>query len=26
MLDFVAKNPSALAPRVQGMVRGIGAA
>ena len=26
MLDFVARNPSALAPRVQGMVRGIGAA
>jgi quinolinate synthase len=26
MLDFVAKNPSALAPRVQGMVKGIGAA
>ncbi len=26
MLGFVAANPSALAPRVQGMVRGIGAA
>jgi quinolinate synthase len=26
MLDFVAAHPSALAPRVQGMVRGIGAA
>jgi len=26
MLDFVAANPSALAPKVQGMVRGIGAA
>jgi len=26
MLAFVAANPSALAPRVQGMVRGIGAA
>jgi quinolinate synthase len=26
MLDFVARNPSALAPRVQGMVKGIGAA
>ena len=26
MLDFVAKNPGALAPRVQGMVKGIGAA
>jgi quinolinate synthase len=26
MLDFVAANPSALAPKVQGMVRGIGTA
>lgn len=26
MLDFVAAHPSALAPKVQGMVRGIGAA
>ncbi len=26
MLDFVAANPSALAPKVQGLVRGIGAA
>ena len=26
MLDFVAAHPAALAPRVQGMVRGIGAA
>ncbi|MFZ2987215.1 quinolinate synthase NadA, partial [Ideonella sp.] len=26
MLAYVAANPSALAPRVQGMVRGIGAA
>jgi quinolinate synthase len=26
MLDFVAKHPAALAPKVQGMVRGIGAA
>jgi quinolinate synthase len=26
MLDFVAQHPSALAPKLQGMVRGIGAA